>query len=803
MKKCLLFAVALVLISSFALGQNTLEGNVYDADSQNPLEFATIAVLNAADSTVVTGGISNDKGQYSLTVPNGSYILSVSFISYSDFRSEPITVDKSSKMVDVFLSLDSNQIQDVEITAEGPTMELSLDKKIYHVGKDINNAGTSASEVLDNIPSVQVDLEGNVSLRGSGNVRILVDGKPSGMTGLGSTNALRNLPAHLIESVEVITNPSARYDAEGMTGIINLVLKKERKSGFNASLDFGTGIPDNHSAAVNLNYRAQKVNLFSNLGGRYRGGPGSGFNFFEYFNDNPFPISTQDRSFDRGGWSGNGKLGLEYFITDKTTITGAFNLSHGEQDNNALLEYFDEDPISQIQQASFREDDEFEDEDNLGYSLNFTKNFEQKGRKINLDVRYEESGENESSDLFEDLITGSSSSLPLTQRSSNDENQDEWLFQADYIYPFSKTHKFEIGGKSTLRGIKNNFLGEQLNGGVWDVLPGVTNDFEYDEDIVAAYAIYANTAGKFSYQAGARLEYTDILTLLKTTNERNQRNYTNLFPSAFLTYQFTDQDALQLSYSKRMRRPRFRELNPFFSFSDSRRFFGGNPNLNPEFSDAVELSFLNDWEFATLSSAIYYRHTDDVISRLTRSISDTVVQFLPVNLATRDAIGAEFIANKQFSKAFSLDGSFNAFHFKTDGGEANDELSAEGFSYFARMNSRFTIAKDYKGQFRFNYRGPSDSGQGTRRGLLSADAGVAKDIFNRKGTLSFNARDLFNSRKYRYENLTDDFFNEGEFQWRSRSLTLGLNLRINQEKQQRRGGERPQGGGEDFGGGEF
>jgi len=518
-------------------------------------------------------------------------------------------------------------------------MQLALDKKVFNVGKDLSSRGGSAVEILDNVPSVQVDIEGNISLRGSSNVRILVDGKPSGLVGTGGSG-LRSLQANMIEKVEVITNPSARYEAEGMAGIINIILKKEVKKGLNGSFEVTAGVPKVLGTAANLNYRTSKLNFFVNYNIRQREGPGVGSLYQEVFRSDTTFITEQDNKRLRGGLSQTVRLGADYFFNEKNTLTTSFSYRISDDKNFAETRYDDYiNSLDNLVESSIRTDDEKEDETKLEYAIDYEKKFDREGQSWKTRISYQDNIEEEGSILENRFLDGT---LFLEQESNNKERENTLIFQSDYVVPFSKDQKFEVGGRASIRNIDNDFLVEELRDNVWEPLEGLSNNFQYDEKIYAAYVIYGDKIDNVSYQVGLRPEYTDVNTTLLTTNEENPRDYVNLFPSAFLGYEFGKNNTLQLSYSRRVRRPRFWDLNPFFTFSDNRNFFSGNPDLDPEFTDAFELGHLKFWDKASLSSAVYYRYTTGVIERIQVVNPDGTSVTKPQNLSTRNAYGLEF-----------------------------------------------------------------------------------------------------------------------------------------------------------------
>ncbi len=785
--------------------QVRMSGKVVDAATESPLGYASVSFFTLKDSALVAGNITDDAGAFHVEVAPGAYFAKIEFLSYQPHTIPSLTISGERSAGDmgvIALQLQATMLNEVVVQAERSQLQMSLDKKVFNVGKDLGNAGGNAADVLDNVPSVQVDAEGNVSLRGSDNVRILIDGRPSGLVGLNGANGLRQLPANLIDQVEVITNPSARYEAEGMSGIINIILKKDLRTGVNGSFDLITGYPDNHGAAINLNYRTKKLNLFTNYGLSYRDSPGSGSLYQEVYGGDTTFITTQNSTRSRGGWSNNVRAGADYFLNDNNILTGAFTYRGGKQTNITNLEYRDffqalDNPTG----ISLRKDNEAEDELNLEYALTYKRTFERQGHELNFDLRYQDNAETENSDLNERFFTPGmiSAGIPdLLQRSYNKERERLLAAQLDYVQPIGKDGKLEMGFRSTFRDIGNDFLVEELVDDTWEIFPGLSNDFLYNEDIHAAYLIYGNKKGKVSYQAGLRAELTDILTELLQTNEVNTQDYLNFFPSMHISYDLPADNAVQVSYSKRLRRPRFRELNPFSSFSDNRNIFTGNPDLRPEFTDLMELGHIKYWDKASLSSSIYYRHTKGKVDRI-RTLTSDGVTFLtrPENLLSEDAYGFEFVASYNPAKWWTINGSFNFFRAITDGGNLGENFKADTYSWFTRGTSRFTVLKNTDLQVRFDYRAPEQTPQGRRRSMYSLDLAASRDILKQKGTITFSVRDLLNSRRWRSTAIGEDFFTDTDFQWRARQATLTLSYRLNQNKQRsedRRGGD--DGGGE-------
>lgn len=768
-----------------------VSGQVIDEDSGEPLEYVSAVLLNAKDSSVVSGAVTDIQGKFVISSRPGRFILQIQYISYHDKFINNIQLNRENATRNVGtlkLAADVDVLDEVVVQGEKTTMVLSLDKRVFNVGKDLSNMGGTAADLLDNIPSVSVDVEGNISLRGSENVRVLVDGKPSGLVGISSSDALRQLQGNMVERVEVVTNPSARYDAEGLAGIINIILKKENREGVNGSFNVVVGHPDNYGISFNLNYRRKWVNLFANYGVSYRQNPGGGSADQFFFSDDTTYYTDMERDHLRGGWSNSFRFGSDFFLNKKNTITVAALYRLSNEDNEANLQYQDFDQNRNPLFITNRTDDEREKDNNEEYNINYTRTFDKKGQKWTVDVQYRDNSETESSDLLEQtfVVQGETTEPDLLQRSRNEEFDKGWFIQSDYVHPFGSKGKIEVGVRNTIRNIGNDYLVEELDeNSEWQNLEGFSNNFNYDENILATYAIVGNEINRFSYQLGLRMEITDLTTELEQTKEVNDKNYTDFFPSGHLTYKLKESQSIQASYSRRIRRPRFWTLNPFSSFSDARNIRTGNPDLDPEYTDSYELGVLYNWEKSSFFYSAYYRYATGVITRIT-TVEDGITYSRPENVGSRDAFGLELTYSNEFTSWWRFNANANFFRTVTDGESQGEDLSAETTSFTTRIISRMTLKKKLDIQTTFRYRGPQEVPQGKRKSVFVMDLGLSRDVMKGKGTLTFTVRDLFNSRKWRSETITSNFMSDSEFQWRSRSAILSFNYRLNQKKRRER-----------------
>ena len=792
-----LVTLLFITVPSFAFGQvmeATIQGEIVDPTTESPLEFATISVLAAHDSSIVTGAVTDFEGRFEIKTTVGSYLLKVDFIGYQTKWIDEVNPTNAFPVVKlgvIKVNSDAAVLQEIEVRAEKSDMQMAFDKKVFNVGKDLATTSSSAADLLDNIPSVTVDLEGNVSLRGSSGVRILVNGKPSGLIGFRGSEGLQSLPANLIERVEIITNPSARYEAEGMSGVLNIILKKERKKGVNGNFDLSGGIPDRFGFAANMNLRRDKFNLFGNYGYRWRNTPADDAKYTEFYSTDQTTIIDQVRDRKRKGWSHSFQLGSEIFLSPKDFLTGSILYRISEDDNYSNIRYFNYIDVfapANLENINRREQFELEEEPSLEYSINYKHKFAEKDHELTAILQYQDSRETETANYLEsflDVNFQSTGAPNLLQRSLNDEGERSTLAQIDYVMPMGEEGQFEAGYRGSFRLIENQYLVEEFNDINWVRLDNLSNDFNYIEDINALYAIYSNKIGRFSYQIGLRGEHSHIRTELLQTDEINNRNYTNVFPSGYLNYELRTGNSIQLSYSKRIRRPRFWDLNPFLTFADSRNIYRGNPNLNPEFTDSYEVTYMQYWDKASLSTSAYYRYTTGVSQRIQtieQNGNELITIRQPENLAEEDAYGFEFIFSADPVKWLRANTSINLFRSIIDGSNLEQNLSADAYSMFGRLNVRTTFAKKYQAQFRLFYEAPRRTTQGQTRALTTLDFGISRDILKDRGTLTFSLSDVFNSRKYRYENSGPTFYSEGFYRRRVRQAILTFNYRLNQDK---------------------
>lgn len=767
-------------------------GKLLDPQGE-PIPFASVALFGQNDSLPKGGTASNDKGLFEIKVKPGKYFLQVSFLSFETKIIPNITVDKTDiNLKSIVLSESATALKEVTVEAEKSQMVLKLDKRVFNVGSDLSNRGQNAMDILENVPSVEVDVEGNVSLRNSQNVRILIDGKPSSMVGMSSNEALRLLQGDMIERVEVITNPSARYDAEGEVGIINIVLKKEKKKGINGTVEARLGYPYRAGASFNLNYRKNKANFFVGYGLTYQERPGRGNTYHIFYEPDTTFSYRSEREHSRNGLNHNVRLGGSYDFNKYNSVSLSTNYSYGSGTNNAKLTYKDYTQENDLYQVSIRDEIEDQNRQSAGAGFNYTRLFKRP------DVKWTVDASSFFTFSFEDAAINQSSSLAsvaeTNQQAVTNEDEINHQFSTDYEMPLGKNGKFELGAKANFREITNDYRVDDIVNGIHTPIASLYNTMVYTENIYAAYLMAGNKTKKLSYQAGLRYEYSDVTTDFQRTNELNKRSYGNLFPSANLSYEFKKNTFLQASYSKRISRPRHWFLFPFYNLSDNRNIARGNPNLDPVFTDAFELGYMKKWDKSSVLVSPYYRYSTGTIERILLADSNGINYRFPINLGFRNSFGLEISGNKELAKWWNVNASFNFYRETTEGSYGNQDYSAETNAWNVRAVSKWKVKKKFSTQLTARYASPRNTVQGKRNAIYSFDIAAALDVLKGNGTFTLGVRDVLNSRMRSSITNGPDFYDEAEFQWMSRYTHLTFSYRINQKKRPSRGG------GSEFGG---
>ena len=818
MKRFMLFLLALYCGIQLSYASITVKGRVLNKNTKEPMEYATVSAFALPDSLLVAGVITEPNGHFSIQLERGRYFMQFQFMGFVP-TNKTITLTGERSTVDlgtIYLAPDEALLEEVEIVAEVSTYEMTLDKRVFNVGKDVGNTAGNAIEVLENIPAVSVDVEGNVSLRGDESVRILIDGKESGLSGMSTQDALRLLQGDMIERVEVITNPSVRYDAEGAAGIINIILKKDRRQGFNGAVNLRTGYPWQYGGSVSANYRLKRWNLFASYGYNYRSNIGGGVNYTKRFDVDTLAVGDQmvfdttflqltnqttQRTMNRQGH--NMRVGADFYITDRDILSAAFVYRYGTNRTHPVVTYYDEYPALGQSSYDIREEQWHETDPMYEITLDYDKTFERQGRSLKANVRFFQNAEISGSDITERVYPDEQMQtvLKAIDQQTSDQ-QGMWNLQSsiDYVHPFGTKAQWEIGAKYTNRTINSLSTVSQDSMGVYYPLDKYCYDFEYNEQVAAFYTSIGQSWGSWSGQVGVRAEMTDLYTNLKgyaydgTDSVNNAKPYINLFPSAHLNYSFTENDQFQVSYTRRIRRPGFWQMSPFRSYNDNRNIRMGNPSLTPSFNDSYELGYIHFWDRSSFNFTAYYRHGTNMIRHYTYE-EDGVYYSQPINFGNADDFGVEAVAQGQMTSWLNLNGNVNFFRSYSHGEIEGKPYNTESWMLFGRIVSKFKVKKWFDFQLTTHIMGPHLEPLGKRDGEWWMDLAVSREVLQGNGTLTFNVRDVFGTRGRGGESWGDNFWQYSTSTWNRTSMSLNFNYRINQQSNKR--GRRPDEGGGD------
>jgi len=797
MKQLTLCLLSILLVQT-AYSQNTsgnsealVRGTVYNQQDQT-VPDASVALYDPAEDDLITGASSDSTGRFAIDVSPGSYLLEVSYISYQDY-SETIELSpgETEDLGEITLRPTAEEMQQVVVEGERSHMEMSFDKRSFQVGSDLTSLGGTALDVLNNVPSVSTDIDGNISLRGNESVRVLINGKPSSMVS-DNVDAMSSIPASMIKEVEIITNPSAQFSAEGSAGIINIILKKNRNLGFNGSVSAGTGFPRDHELSTNLNYRTDNVNWFFGGGVDYRRDPEEGRSFQRFSSQDTSYMYRETTDATESEIDANLRFGADIFLSENERLTADTYLELEDGRNDEDITYTDMSLGGDVLQRIRRDDNQDEGEKEFEFNLDYENRIAGDDHKLTAEASFDMGSETERSRLMETVTEGSAD--PLRQRTRNTEEEMDLRVEADYVRPLGGKSRLEAGVRTTFEQMDNSYRADELRNGSWQPLQQAFNDnFLYYENVNAAYATFGTEFGSFSAKVGLRAENTVIRTELKRTGDVSNQNYLDLFPSIFFNYEFDEQQSVQVSYSRRLSRPWSRMLLPFSDYSDSRSRFTGNPELEPEYSNSYEAGYLYYWGSGSLLTSFYYRHRTGVIERITTLDSEGITRIFPINLATEQAWGIELSGDQEIGNALTLTANANLFRSDSEGSYRGQTLTSEARILQGRLRVRWEITGQWNLQTSMRYEGPRSTTQGRREGMTMIDSGISRSLFDGRATVAFNVRDLLDSQNFEATINNPNYYSERQFSWSSRSFTLNFTYHFNRQEgnrdNRRRGGD--------------
>ncbi len=787
-----------------------ISGRVVDNDTEEPVPGAAVQIFSSKDTTrLIKGTETAEDGYFLFTdIKPGRYEIRVSHIGYNMTKLKGVSFSPNEpETVLGVIKLKTGQefvTSEITIEAEQNFMEMGVDKKVFNVEKDINSQSGSVTDVLKNVPSVTIDSDGRISLRGSGNVKILINGKPSGLLSTDPVGVLETIPANTVDRIEVINNPSAKYDPEGNSGIINIVLKKgetESKKGYTYNLSLNAGTGDKYNASTGISYRTGKWNLYGNYSYRsFNMNVTGALKSTNFLSDSLYMLNNSTSMFNKMR-AHLGTVGFDFDINKDNYLGMSLSYSYRKRDRSEFNDYKNYDKNLDPSYFYIRNVADLEPEDGIDANLNYKLKFDKKYQDLTISSQFSTSNENSSintnqQDLnYLGIPTGNN---PYIQNEYVDEKYRQFSVQADYVHPlkiddlhgFKLISKMELGFRSQFRNTDDNYSLDTLNysTGIYDIDKSVSNDFSYNEQIHSVYGTYENKYKKFGYQVGLRLEQTFTKSEQIVSSQNFDRNYFSYFPSLFLKQGITDDIELQASFTRRINRPGLMSLNPFVIRTDPQNLRTGNPDLKPEYVNGVEIGAVKYFTAFTITSSVFYRLTTDVITRFSVVDSNGISMTKPENLSQSRNYGIELIGTGALAKWWNINASASYFRQELDGNISSAEIQNSGYSWTAKLISNMSFPKLFDFQLSYYYQGENVTPQGTFNPIQSLDITVKKDFLQKRMSLGFRVSDIFNSQGFSVNQTTSTFMREFNRKRDSRTFFLTFTYRIgtDDKKQNRR-----------------
>ncbi len=763
MKQLFYFFFLLFLVPTYASSINEnigqVSGVVLDKDLGQPIPYATL-IINDLNGTLVAGNSSNEDGSFTIkNIPPGKYTFNAQFIGYKPYTVE-IEVSAKNSVINVgniLLEADVAMLNDVTVVAERSTIEQKIDRKVINVGKDLTTTGATAADIMVNVPSVSVDQDGNIAMRGNSNVRILVDGRP---TNMDPAQLLKQIPSTSIKSIELITNPSAKYNPEGMSGIINIVLHKNANDGFNGNVNLGVTRGENtrYNGSLDMNYRTGKVNFFGSFGTN----AGENFNLGKIYNTEENFLQAFNLLQERESYLF--KIGMDFYLNDRNTISFYTNQNtfQGGPEGVFRLIYEDNPQQNLNQILNF-----YVENLNSAYNFVFDHKFDEEGQKLLLEVNYNVFDEDENSKF---TFTGNAGEFDAYRDIIHEERKD-FTANLDYTNPIGEKGKLEIGAEARLLDTDNAYSTTS------EFLQDAT--YQYVRDIYSFYTTYGQNFEKWSYQLGARLENFTVDAVFN--NEKVfEDDYFNIYPSGFLNYTPNEKNAYQISYSRRIDRPGFQQVSPIREVNTPRFSVVGNPSLDPQFTNSVEFNYTRTIvNKGTITAGVFARNITNEINQviIENPEEEGSLILLFDNFEDNNSYGLEISSNYKFTKWWSTNSTFEVYSQKLKGVVGTIYLEADNTAFTFRSSHSFKATDALTFQVFGLYRGRNETLQMDMLPFYFMNVGARYSILDNKGTISLNFNDILNSQKFTFENGRP-IPQEGEFRSESRVVYLGFSYRF-------------------------
>lgn len=782
-----------------------IRGKVLDSEANKPMEYVSVSLYRFRDSSLVNGTLTNSQGIFELKkIPFGRYYLTLKFVGFKTKIVDSIFVNPKKPTIElgiIFIENEEIMTKEVEVTAQKDIVTYSIDKRIYNVERDLSVIGGSAVDVLSNVPSISVDLDGNVSLRGSGNVTILIDGKPSALLGFDRTSVLENIPSDNIERIEVITNPSAKYDPEGVVGIINIVLKKNKMLGYGGMVQANVGTLDKYNGSINLNVKTDGFN--TNLGYNYRSFRMLGNTSLyrtSFFPDTSF--LDQIQNFSRRGAFQRFQLSSEWQINDLNSLMAGINFGGFNRKSYDSTGYLFNTPVQNFTNKYHRKTESVAQNTSVDLSLFYKRSFEKKDQELSLNLMYTNFSRTGEDYYYQmQLFPNYYWSLAQKQNNKTKNNNGNFIAELNYSHPFGLS-KFEIGGKASIRKLDMdyNFFDFDTLSNIWQKNDLISNNFAYDENVYSGYSIFAGKLFQnFGYQIGLRIEGTTTKGNQETQDSVFTKNYVDLFPTLHLSYSINNLNTLMISYSRRINRPSFFALNPFINYSDPQNLSQGNPELSPEYANSFEISDLQYLPQGSLNFTLFYRYTTDIITRITQMVDTNRTMTTYKNLNRSNNIGFEAIWNQNFFNWLKINLNFSYFFMDINGVQQYNIPSRKSRSWNVKLNSVFNVSKDIDLQVNFSYESPvvttgfggmgfgggpffAMGSVGTREGFYTLNISMKINVISDRGSINIRLMDVFKSIKYDATTNGNNFESRIHRTRESRVALIGFQYKFNDYK---------------------
>lgn len=833
-KKRTLGLVFVLGAASLAFAQEKINVTGKIADKNNvAVPYASVSFTNKANKQLSDAALTDENGAYMIALVPGNYDITIEAIDYKKYTSTKL-ISPSDKSGNFTIEKEgaatltpTKEIEGVTIVAASTkAYKVDLDKKTYNVNSDILSKGGNLQDVLQNVPSVTVDTDGSVSMRGNTNVRFLINGKPSSLLGIDDgANALQSIPSASIDRIEVITNPSSKYEASGTAGILNIILKKEKKSGFNGSVTGTLGYLPRTNLNANLNWRKGDWTWYVNGGGGYNENESSSKNEMTRKEDVssltakqfPFTQYTNQRGKDeREGQNYNVTAGIVRDINDKTSINLSGMIRSMNNDSNSLNTYTEKTWLNDdINILDPYLTDVLRSRNSIGNNENFAtqidfgidQKLDDNGQNITVSGSVQSNKTDGGNQIFDNTDTYIDNALFNKKTSLNnvtsDSKSNSFVGKADYELPIGEYSRFEAGLRYDYnKNAYDYFVDQSDNGGAVYTKYGFTSNTVYKENILGVYTQFKSKIGeKFAYQLGLRGENSTIdidfnyyketasgSNIWNPANDKVRKEYFKIFPTVFLSYDVTDSSQFLLNYSRRINRPRAFSMIPFMSFNDDRNYFRGNPDLNPSYENSFELGYSISKKKFTINPTLYFKKSEDEQNRYSYMDDFGAINTIPYNIGSETNYGLDLNGTYDplswWKMMFSADlygykneGTFNLF---PENPNTEMDFSGDGFSYRLRWNNTFRPTKNLNIQIQSFYRAGEKTAMNNRKAMYGIDLGATQTIWKGNGTIAFNVRDIFNTRRMRNESNTAQFTRSMEMQWQPRQFSVSLTYRFKQ-----------------------